>query len=133
RGAHRRPPSTHGAPPTAHPPPTPDRPARPPRTPGRPPPRRTPMTNETARALLHRHGLPEDIIDGALCLHAQELAAVQRLRMEELDLTGQKARIVGRIVDLIDPARTPAAAPAVVEPAAGQTAPSHQIGRRSRR
>lgn len=33
---------------------------------------------ETARALLYRHGLPEDVIDGALCLHAQELAAVQR-------------------------------------------------------
>lgn len=35
--------------------------------------------------------------------HAHELAEQQRLRMEELDLTGQKARIVGRIVDLIDP------------------------------
>lgn len=62
---------------------------------------------ETARALLHRYGLPEDIIDGALCLHAQELAALQRLRMDELDLTGQRARVVGRIVDLIDPTRTP--------------------------
>jgi len=38
------------------------------------------MTNptETARALLWRHGLPEDVIDGALCLHAQELAATIR-------------------------------------------------------
>ncbi len=35
--------------------------------------------------------------------HAHELAALQRLRMDELDLTGQKARIVGRIIDLIDP------------------------------
>jgi hypothetical protein len=34
---------------------------------------------------------------------AHELAEQQRLRMAELDLTGQKARIVGRIVDLIDP------------------------------
>jgi hypothetical protein len=33
---------------------------------------------------------------------AHELAELQRLRMDELDLTGQKARIVGRIVDLID-------------------------------
>ncbi|MFF7335410.1 ParB N-terminal domain-containing protein [Streptomyces sp. NPDC008150] len=32
---------------------------------------------ETARALLYRYGLPEDVIDGALCLHAQELAAGQ--------------------------------------------------------
>jgi hypothetical protein len=69
-------------------------------------------TPETARALLYRHGLPEDIIDGALCLHAQELAALQRLRMDELDLAGQKARIVGRIVDLIDPTKTAAAVPA---------------------
>lgn len=35
--------------------------------------------------------------------HAHELAELQRLRMDELDLTGQKARFVGRIVDLIDP------------------------------
>ncbi|NUP33010.1 MAG: hypothetical protein HOU01_14985, partial [Streptomycetaceae bacterium] len=33
---------------------------------------------ETARHLLDRYGLPEDVIDGVLCLHAQELAAVQR-------------------------------------------------------
>jgi hypothetical protein len=77
---------------------------------------------ETARELLHRHGLPEDIIDGALCLHAQELAALQRLRMDELDLTGQKARIVGRIVDLIDPTRTPAAVSAAVAPPTNRTA-----------
>lgn len=81
---------------------------------------------ETARALLYRHGLPEDIIDGALCLHAQELAAVQRLRMDELDLTGQKARIVGRIVDLIDPTLTPAA-PAVPAPATDPTALRERI------
>jgi hypothetical protein len=62
---------------------------------------------ETALALLYRHGLPEDVIDGALCLHAQELAALQRTRMDELDLVGQKARIVGRIIDLIDPTKTP--------------------------
>lgn len=35
-------------------------------------------TPESARALLYRHGLPEDVIDGVLCLHAQELAAVIR-------------------------------------------------------
>jgi hypothetical protein len=35
--------------------------------------------------------------------YAHELAELQRLRMDELDLIGQKARIVGRIVDLIDP------------------------------
>lgn len=84
------------------------------------------MTNKTARALLHRHGLPEDVIDGALCLHAQELTALQRLRMEELDLTGQKARIVGRIVDLIDPARTPAAVSAAVAPPTNQTVASRE-------
>ncbi len=82
---------------------------------------------ETARELLHRHGLPEDIIDGALCLHAQELAALQRLRMDELDLTGQKARIVGRIVDLIDPTRTPAAVSAAVAPPTGRAALHQRI------
>lgn len=35
--------------------------------------------------------------------YAHQLAELQRLRMDELDLTGQKARIVGRIVGLIDP------------------------------
>ncbi len=39
-------------------------------------------TTETARALLYWHGLPEDVIDGALCLHAQELAA--RIRTTDL-------------------------------------------------
>jgi len=77
-------------------------------------------TAETARALLHRHGLPEDVIDGTLCLHAQELAALQRLRMDELDLTGQKARLVGRIVDLIDPTKT--ASPAVSRPSVDRAA-----------
>jgi hypothetical protein len=82
---------------------------------------------ETARELLHRHGLPEDIIDGALCLHAQELAALQRLRMDELDLTGQKARIVGRIVDLIDPTRTPAAVSAAVAPPTNRAAVLREV------
>ncbi|MFJ6729434.1 hypothetical protein ACIQPQ_31480 [Streptomyces sp. NPDC091281] len=35
---------------------------------------------ETARALLYRHGLPEDVIDGALALHAHQLA--QEIRAE---------------------------------------------------
>lgn len=35
--------------------------------------------------------------------YAYRLAGLQRLRVEELDLTGQKARIVGRIIDMIDP------------------------------
>ncbi|KND45324.1 hypothetical protein [Streptomyces stelliscabiei] len=81
----------------------------------------TDPTPESARALLDRHGLPEDVIDGVLCLHAQELAALQRLRMDELDLTGQKARFVGRIVDLIDPTRT-AAVPVAAPPTTEQTA-----------
>lgn len=42
---------------------------------------------------------PERLVDG----YAHQLAELQRLRMDELDLTGQKARVVGRIVDLIDP------------------------------
>lgn len=43
------------------------------------------------------------LIEAAFAEHAHQLAELQRLRMAELDLTGQKARIVGRIVDLIDP------------------------------
>lgn len=45
-------------------------------------------TPETARALLWRHGLPEDVIDGALCLHAQELAAAIRAETETLKAHG---------------------------------------------
>ncbi len=40
---------------------------------------------ETAHALSWRHGLPEDVIDGALCLHAQELVAVQRDALRKTD------------------------------------------------
>lgn len=43
---------------------------------------------ETARALLWRHGLPEDVIDGALCLYAQELA-------DAIDTETRKAKAHG--------------------------------------
>jgi hypothetical protein len=83
------------------------------------------MTNETARALLHRHDLPEDIIDGALCLHAQELARQIREETARLKADGvlelDKFRPCRDAADQIDPTRTPAAAPAVVEPPADQT------------
>ena len=61
-------------------------------------------TTETARALLDRHGLPEDVIDGALCLHAQELATVQRREADDLHQTEPgvvKGLRIG--ADLIDP------------------------------
>lgn len=62
----------------------------------------------SARAdLFHRlvvdAGLSPHWADRQIDAFAHELAELQRLRMDELDLTGQKARIVGRIVDLIDP------------------------------
>ena len=62
----------------------------------------------TARAdLFHRlvvdAGLSPHWANRQIDAYAHQLAELQRLRMEELDLTGQKARIVGRIVDLIDP------------------------------
>jgi hypothetical protein len=63
-----------------------------------------PQTTETARALLYRHGLPEDIIDGALCLHAQEMAAAQRREADDLHQTEPgvvKGLRIG--ADLIDP------------------------------
>ncbi|MFJ6559924.1 hypothetical protein ACIQMV_08585 [Streptomyces sp. NPDC091412] len=56
---------------------------------------------ESARELLWRHGLPEDIIDGALCLHAQELVAVQRAHVASHGLIYTGA--VGEVIDLIDP------------------------------
>ncbi|MFE2297958.1 hypothetical protein ACFXAW_07155 [Streptomyces sp. NPDC059445] len=75
-----------------------------------------PQTDESARALLWRHGLPEDIVDGALCLHAQELAAVQRREADDLHQTEPgvvKGLRIG--ADLIDP--TKAAAVSVPAPA----------------
>jgi hypothetical protein len=54
-------------------------------------------------AYLCQAGLSTPRANAVLDDYAHELAALQRLRMDELDLTGQKARIVGRIVDLIDP------------------------------
>ena len=72
-------------------------------------------TTETAHALLWRHGLPEDVIDGALCLHAQELAAVQRTEMRAPGRSYDASRwnrCVGMTADLIDP--TTDAEPAAV-------------------
>lgn len=71
---------------------------------------------ETARALLHRHGLPEDIIDGALCLHAQELAAVQRAALAKTDDPVFYEGEAGWLINLIEPSRTPAAVSAAVAP-----------------
>jgi len=81
---------------------------------------------ETARALLWRHGLPEDIIDGALCLHAQELAAVQRKEADDLHQTEPgvvKGLRIG--ADLIDPACETVSAG--VAPATDQTALRERI------
>ncbi|MEU9670365.1 hypothetical protein AB0E25_33290 [Streptomyces bobili] len=79
-------------------------------------------TPESARHLLDRHGLPEDVIDGALALHAQELAAVQRQAHDASGYhMGQACKPeyecgVRATIDLIDPTR-PAAVP--VPPPAG--------------
>ncbi|MFJ9420748.1 ParB N-terminal domain-containing protein [Streptomyces sp. NPDC101249] len=48
------------------------------------PPEQCPRT-ETARAVLHRHGLPEDVTARALALHAQELAATRTAALEEAE------------------------------------------------
>jgi len=66
---------------------------------------------ETARALLWRHHLPEDVIDGALCLHAQELAAVQREAISKTDDPVFYEGEAGWLVSLIEPEAD--AAPAV--------------------
>lgn len=65
---------------------------------------------ETARALLYRHNLPEDVIDGALCLHAQELAAAIREETERLKADGvlepDKYRPCRDAANQIDPTRS---------------------------
>lgn len=84
-------------------------------------------TPESARALLYRYGLPEDVIDGALCLHAQELAAAIRNHpgaipyRPQLDEDGGfwwDLRDRDAAADLIDPTRAdnPAVLPAVPGP-----------------
>ncbi|MGW4270809.1 hypothetical protein ACWEGQ_00225 [Streptomyces seoulensis] len=69
----------------------------------------TDPTIETARALLYRHGLPEDVIDGALALHAQELAAAIREETRRLKAHGvlepAKYRPCRDAANQIDPTR----------------------------
>jgi len=78
---------------------------------------------ETAHALLRRHGLPEDVIDGAFCLHAQELAAQQRAHADaEPGEPGCWHDGAHCVADLIDPtkaaaASVPASAPTEEAPA----------------
>lgn len=67
-------------------------------------------TPETARALLYRHGLPEDVIDGVLALHAQELVAVQREALTKTDDPVFYESEAGWLIDLIDPTTAPAPA-----------------------
>jgi hypothetical protein len=74
----------------------------------------TEPATETARGLLDRHGLPEDVVDGALCLHAQELAAVQRAAISKTDDPVFYDGEAGWLVSLIEPGES--AAPAVVSP-----------------
>jgi hypothetical protein len=67
----------------------------------------TPAASTAASLALRRTllagGASEEQANGLMNGYAHELAELQRLRMDELDLPGQKARIVGRIVDLIGP------------------------------
>jgi hypothetical protein len=83
----------------------------------------TEHTTGTARALLWRHNLPEDVIDGALCLHAQELAAVQREAIRKTDDPVFYEGEAGWLVSLIEPET--AAAPAV--PAGQAPATDHRL------
>lgn len=83
-------------------------------------------TPPSARQLLFDHGLPEDVIDGVLCLHAQELAATIRSHpgaipyRPQLDEDGGfwwDLRDRDAAADLIDPTRTAPAAVSVPPPA----------------
>jgi len=82
-------------------------------------------TTETARALLYRHGLPEDVIDGALCLHAQELAGKIRAHRDSTRGAVQATKVMDFAADLISPenwARAEPAAAAGSVPAADRAA-----------
>ncbi|MFD5491559.1 hypothetical protein ACFWH4_01120 [Streptomyces sp. NPDC127091] len=89
-----------------------------------------PTAAESARALLYRHGLPEDVIDGALCLHAQELAALQRKAHDEqrphfhmgLPCKPEYDCGVRSVIDLIDPTQAAPAAVPVLSPPADRAA-----------
>lgn len=81
---------------------------------------------DSARALLHRHGLPEDVIDGVLALYAQEMAAWQRNVHDTMRPGFHMGQPCGpafdchvaKVIDTIDPTRAdvPAAPSAAVSP-----------------
>lgn len=74
---------------------------------------------ESARELLWRHGLPEDVLDGALALHAQELAAVQRREAAVWGVDTAAGKHILAAADLIDPTRSEAAAAPAVSSVGG--------------
>ncbi|MCZ4602953.1 hypothetical protein O3S80_04030 [Streptomyces sp. Lzd4kr] len=80
-----------------------------------------PQTTETARNLLDRHGLPEDIIDSALCLHAQELASAQRAFVASRGLIYPGS--IREVINSIDPAHSDAPAAGGVASAVPVAAP----------
>ena len=73
----------------------------------------TEPTPETARSLLWRHGLPEDVIDGALALHAQELAGKIRAYRDHTRGAVQATKVMDFAASLIDPT---AEAPTTTKP-----------------
>nr|WP_119589811.1 WhiB family transcriptional regulator [Streptomyces scabiei] len=81
----------------------------------RTPPMTTAPAPETARQLLWRHGLPEDVLDGALALHAQELAGKIRAHRDHARGAVQATKVMDFAADLISPEHwaneQPAAAP----------------------
>jgi hypothetical protein len=80
---------------------------------------------EIAHALLRRHGLSEDVIDGALCLHAQELAAQQRAHADaEPGEPGCWHDGAHCVADLIDPTKAAAASVPASAPTDEAAAPT---------
>ncbi|MFD4234284.1 hypothetical protein [Streptomyces sp. NPDC058542] len=61
--------------------------------------------NEPVSALemLTDYGVPEDIIDGVLCVHARELAEKIRADADEWDGWPEKQAFMRYAADLIDP------------------------------
>ncbi|WP_020135095.1 hypothetical protein [Streptomyces sp. 351MFTsu5.1] len=72
---------------------------------------------DTARDLLWRHNVPEDVIDGALALFAQELAGKIRAHRDHTRGATQATKVMDFAAELISPDHWARTVPAVAPPA----------------
>lgn len=57
----------------------------------------------TAREMLEEHGIPEDVIDGILCIHAHELAEEIRTEADTWEAWPEKTVAMHVAANFIDP------------------------------